>query len=500
MNPVFSKAVYRLRTSFGARAGIAALLVLILLAACFLFLRITDPFDCRIVQGVTIDGVQVGGMTKHEARKALQSAAEERLLSQPLTVILPEEVWNLNPAELELDIRKAVKDAYAIGRKQNSDERSLSLESYLSIPLESLRTRLEAYAQDYNTTFLPSEHYLVGDVPDLSEAGFDADAPCQQIVITIGVPESHLDVEAALTQIQNAYHQGISAEPGAYRVELSMVIDRLPDDPDWEAIHAKYTREAVNADVDMQSYTVTPAAYGQSFDLDAFRNRPAPTNWGQTISIPLYYQTPEILSDMVYFRDVLGSCETRHTDDENRNTNLRLVCEILDGYILQPGEEFSYNGVVGERTPERGFKTATAYSGTRVIKDFGGGVCQGSSTLYNCVLLADMEVTDRVCHGYTVGYLPIGLDAAVNWATKTDFKFRNNFHFPVQIKAKLEDGYMKMQILGVDEKDYYVEMRSGRSDEEHRIYSNSYKYKYDKETGELISKELEARSSYMYQD
>jgi vancomycin resistance protein YoaR len=94
--------------------------------------------------------------------------------------------------------------------------------------------------------------------------------------------------------------------------------------------------------------------------------------------------------------------------------------------------------------------------------------------------------------------MEIGLDAAVNWATKTDFKFRNNFHFPIQIRAKLEDGYMKMQIVGVDEKDYYIEMRSGRSDEELRIYSNSYKYKYSKETGELISKDLEARSAYMY--
>lgn len=497
MNPFFSKLTYRLRTSRSVQAGLILLILLLLLGGFFLLRAVTDPYDCRIVENVSIGGVEVGGMTRTEARKALKAAAEETILSRPLTVFLPEEVWDLEPSSLKLHVRQAVSDAYSLGREQTAGSKALSLSDYLSIPVNDLRARLEAYAQSHNTTLVQPRHHLVKDAPDLTESGFDPDAPCQYIQITVGIPQSHLDVDASLEQILSAYHHGITAEEGDYRVELSMVIDQLPEAPDWEAMYAEYTQEAVSADVDLQAYQVIPAVYGQTFDLDAHRDL-IPTNWGNTTSVELHYEIPEVLSEDVYFRDVLGQCETRHTDDENRNTNLRLVCEILNGYVLNPGEEFSYNGVVGERTEERGFKPATAYSGTRVIKDFGGGVCQGSSTLYNCVLLADLEVTERVCHGFTVGYLPIGLDAAVNWATKTDFKFRNNFHFPVKILAEVSDGYMKMQIVGVDEKDYYVEMRSGRSDEEHRIYSNSYKYKYSKETGELISKELEARSSYMY--
>ena len=502
MNPNFSKLVYRLRTSSAMKLGLAVLILLALAGGFFLIEAVTDPYDCRIVEGVSIDGIDLGGMTRGQARKALKAAAEETILSQPLTVELPEETLTLDPKamKLKLNIRQAVKDAYSLGRSTDS---SAALNSgwtvYLSFDEEALFEQLLAYAAQYDTVLTQFKHRLEGNQPDLTEEGFDPETPCPSLVLTLGTPEYHLDTGNVILKIKELYSRGISAaKAGEYSLTIQTEPEALPDAPDPEALYAELCKEATDAYADLERYEILPASYGLVFDKEAAQKLLDSAAFGETVTIPMRYQTPEIFSDAVPFRDVLGSCETRHTDDENRNTNLRLVCGILDGYILQPGEEFSYNGVIGERTKERGFKPATAYSGTRVIQDFGGGVCQGSSTLYNCVLLADLEVTERVCHGFTVGYLPIGLDAAVNWATKTDFKFRNNFHFPIEIQAKLEDGYMKMQILGVDEKDYYVEMRSGRSDEELRIYSNSYKHKYDKATGELISKELEARSSYMY--
>ena len=164
--------------------------------------------------------------------------------------------------------------------------------------------------------------------------------------------------------------------------------------------------------------------------------------------------------------------------------------------MLAPGETFSYNDALGERTREKGYLPAPAYSGKRLTDAVGGGVCQGSTTLYNCVLLADLEVLERSCHGAPVTYVPFGLDAAVNWGT-TDFRFRNSSHFPVKITAQVSDGYVRMQILGTDEKDYYIEMTSGYDDSNPAItYAVSYKCKYSKETGELLSKEREAFSTY----
>lgn len=502
MNSFFSKFSYRLRTSRRMQAGVCVLLIALCVAGIFFLRAVTDPYDCRIVEGVTVDGITLSGMTKTEARKVLKTAAEETILSQPLTVTLPEETLILEPKDikLKLDIPQIVKDAYSLGRKAESvPELNSGLLTYLSYDETTVFSQLLVYASAYDTVLTEHQFRLEGKMPDLTEAGFDPTAACPDLMVTLGTPEQQLNIADVQLQIKTLYGHGISAaRAGEYALTIETVPEQLPKEPDLEALYTEFAAEATDARADLTTYEILPAAYGLVFDREAARKTIDSASYGETVVIPMTYQTPEILSDAIPFQDVLGHCETKHTDDENRNTNLRLVCEILDGYILNPGEDFSYNGVIGERTEERGFKSAGAYSGTRLVKDIGGGVCQGSSTLYNCVLLADLEVTERVCHGLLVNYLPIGMDAAVNWATKTDFKFRNNFHFPVMIQAKLEDGYMKMQIVGVDEKDYYIEMRSGRSDEEHRIYSNSYKYKFDKETGEQISRELEARSSYMY--
>lgn len=483
------------------RPVLAVVITLLLLLAGWVFLSVlTDPYDCRIAEGVTIDSVAMGGLTKGEARKVLEAAAEKTVLTQPMVVELPEETLTFAPDDvnLKLDVSRAVRDLYRQGR-QTELSGNVGLSAYLRYDPLVITQAVQNYAASRDTCLTQPQFELQGEIPNLTESGFDPQVPCPALSVTLGTPESHLDVEGLLTQIVLLYDRAISAgSAGDYRIAVPAQPEQLPEMPDISALYAELSLEAADACADLETYEILPATYGLVFDREAAQAAVDAAGYGETVTIPMEYQIPEIFSDEVPFRDVLGHCETRHTNDENRNTNLRLVCETLDGYILNPGEEFSYNGVIGERTEERGFKPAGAYSGTRLVKDIGGGVCQGSSTLYNCVLLADLEVTERVCHGLLVNYLPIGLDAAVNWSTKTDFKFRNNFHFPIQIRAKLEGGYMKMEILGVDEKDYYIEMRSGRSDEEFRIYSNSYKYKYSKETGELISKDLEARSSYMY--
>ena len=129
------------------------------------------------------------------------------------------------------------------------------------------------------------------------------------------------------------------------------------------------------------------------------------------------------------------------------------------------------------------------------MDSIGGGVCQGSTTLYNCVLLADLEVVFRACHGAKVTYVPAGLDAAVNYLT-TDFQFRNQYHFPVKIQAEVSDGYVRMKLLGTDEKDYYVKMETTSGEDSLAVYARSFKCKYDKQTDELLSRDIEAFSTY----
>jgi vancomycin resistance protein VanW len=117
--------------------------------------------------------------------------------------------------------------------------------------------------------------------------------------------------------------------------------------------------------------------------------------------------------------------------------NVRLAIASLDGRILQPGAEFSFNRVVGSWSADRGYVKAPVSFDGELIPNWGGGVCQASSTLYNAALLAGMEVTERHRHRFPARYVPVGQDAAVA-QYNIDLRFRNIYNWPVRIEAKIE--------------------------------------------------------------
>ncbi|MDF2521149.1 MAG: hypothetical protein K0R84_1777 [Clostridia bacterium] len=118
----------------------------------------------------------------------------------------------------------------------------------------------------------------------------------------------------------------------------------------------------------------------------------------------------------------------------SRSSNIRLAAKIINGTVLAPGEVFSFNTIVGERTLERGFKEAGVYMNGKVDTGIGGGICQVSTTLYNAVLYADLHVLERYNHSLTVPYVPLSRDAAVSWGLQ-DFRFVNNTDYHIYIYA-----------------------------------------------------------------
>ena len=509
------------------------LILLIGIISLFLFGTSSDPYDGRILNNVTIAGVNVGGMTRSEAESAVEAVTGGTYTKQDMVVELPDTTLRLSPENTgaKLDVKAAVKAAYSYGRTGSQAQQKqdyadsftgnhiIGLLPYLELDEEYIWSVLNDYASQFSSVFTETTYELRGDMPALEMDKFDENAPCQTLVITIGTPGIGVDMEDLYNDILDAYSLHVFLVTGE-----GTGSEALPAMPDLQAIYEEYYIAPVDAMLDSSSFETIPGAYGYGFDMNTARALLSNAQYGDVVEIPMIYIDPAVTEDNVLFRDVLGECQTPHTDNENRNTNLALACAALNGVVLDPGETLSYNDTVGQRTAEKGYLPAPAYSGHTLVDSLGGGVCQVSSTLYYCSLLADMEIVDRVNHGYSVSYMDWGLDATVNWGGP-DFKFKNNTNYPIKIEAEVSGGYVKMRILGTDEKDYYVKMEyeitgyihpdtvyeEHGPDEGYRdgqilsggvtgAYVKTYRCKYDKETDKLISRDFETRSHYMGKD
>lgn len=145
---------------------------------------------------------------------------------------------------------------------------------------------------------------------------------------------------------------------------------------------------------------------------------------------------------------VIARFSTYYGDSsENRKHNIALAAGLIDGTVVLPEDEFSFNDTVGGRTAARGFKTAYIIENGVYVEGTGGGVCQVSSTLYNCALLADLCITCVHPHSLPVSYVAPSFDAMVSSAS--DLRFANTLSAPVTLKMKADGRYLSAEIVGV---------------------------------------------------
>ena len=510
--------------------SVCTLLLVVLLGTIgfFLISSAVDPYDGLILNNVTVAGVDVGGMSRKDAEAAVIRVSDPLYSSEIMKVLLPDGTLELAPGDVDirLDVRGAVKAAYAYGRTGSKEQRKeeyeasllgshpVDLTPYLKADEGYIQDQLEAYSAAHVNVYSPSSYALEGIMPELGLDKFDETAPCQTLMLTLGTPGGTLDVKAVTQRILGSYAEG------SFTLRIEAVDENaLPAPLDLKKIHAEFYIEPVNSALDMEEFQVVPGSYGYTFDLALAKELLEQADYGDTVTIPMEYVAPELMNDDLLFQDVLGAYITPHNTNENRNNNLRLACEAINGLILQPGEEFSFNETLGKRTAEKGYKPAPAYSGNELVDSYGGGICQVSSTLYSSTLLADLEILSRVNHGFPPTYMDKGMDATVSW-NGPDFQFRNNTRFPIKIQAETTDKEVRIQILGTDDRDYYIKMDfevvssgAGVEYEEHApggryqdgdvvrngspsFYVKTFRCKYSKETDELISRDYEAASSY----
>lgn len=159
----------------------------------------------------------------------------------------------------------------------------------------------------------------------------------------------------------------------------------------------------------------------------------------------------ELVSTFTYELSSFSTKYSTSKSNANRNYNMKLASDAIDGVILYPGDTFSYNDtILSKRNPSDDYLAAPIISNGKMVNATGGGICQISSTLFNSALYSGMTITSRRNHSLMVGYVPAGRDATASWGS-IDFCFRNDLDMPVMITSQIGDGTLEICFLSTEE-------------------------------------------------
>ena len=332
----------------------------------------TSVSDDRILNSIYINGFDVGGLNKDEARDAIRQNNSFKNLN--VVYSGSDHVYSLAELGCEFDIDQAINQALQVGRSED----------------------------------------FIKNISDYVGLKFLDDSRTFEVK-----PQIPQDIE-----------------------------DRI-----YEDIKSKIERKPENASISIRSsIDVKKGEEGVKINRDEFRKAiydAIKPNVDVTVKVPIESVTPEITSDELSRIDgIIGTYRTNFSPNvEGRNENIRLSAQYMNNYLLMPGEVFSYNKVTRLKTVSNGYKNATVIVNGEIEDGLGGGVCQVSSTLYNSVLYSGLEIVQRRPHSIPSSYVNYGRDAVVS-DNAIDFKFKNNYDFPVYLKTYVGSSSVTVTIYG----------------------------------------------------
>ncbi len=336
---------------------------------------------------------------------------------------------------------------------------------YLSLDRKALRALAEQAEEEYRQPFLESFSSL-RTVPIGQEEA-------HVLVVNQGREGREISADAIYEALVEAYQNGDLNPVLRYRLQS-------PKPLDLEAIHKELCIPPVDAVLDEKTFAITPEISGYGFEPQELETLLENTEPGKACSLTLHPVQPEITAadiEASLYAETIAEANTPHSWINDRTHNLELACAAINGTVVMPGEIFSFNETVGERTAEKGYREATVYgAGGASVPELGGGVCQVASSIYYAVLQADLETVERSSHMYLVTYVPRGMDAAIYWGM-LDYKFRNSSPYPIKIEANVSDGMVHIFLKGTEWKDYTVRLSYDTLEEV--PYETTYRYVYD---------------------
>lgn len=486
--------------------GTALLLIVLFVSIFLLGGRNSDPSN--VAGNICIAGVNINGMTREQAIDAVAEVTDVSYRSTDMVIDFGTTQLTLSPkdTDAQLDVEAAVDAAFAL--EASPEQQYVALLPYLQLNTDYIYSTLKAYAEDTGSTLTQTSYGLEGDEPELSADRFDENAPTQTLVIIMGTPGVGFDVEDVYERVLDAY----SLHTFLLVAEAHVESVSEPDPIDLEAIYEEFYIEPVNASVNLQTFETEDGSYGYGFDLEAAQKLVDNAQHGEVLRIPMEYILPEILDHDAFFQDTLGEHQTRGTGNDNRNRNLQLACDAINDIILNPSESLSFRSLMNQVS---NFRMAPEDTGREEVE--GGGITQVSSTLYYAALMSDLNIASRGTHDYLPSFIDYGLDAT------SDLKIINSTGYPIRIEAEYTGGYVKVKILGTEERDYYVMLESSISSSiapgtvyEDYAYDNdegyedgdvieegsagylikSYKIKYNRKTGKELSRDFLNNTQY----
>lgn len=396
-----------------------------------------------VSDGVMIAGQDMGGKTRDEVIAYL-SGLENPFASSSVTVKMNDSGQTLTvtqeSADLKIDVEKTADAAvsYSKGNLFTALAAKFSKKDINYIPAydhSKLDAALNSFAKEVGGTLVQHE-------VEIKET---------EIVVTPGKEGLGVDVPAVKEQVLGAL------KPAAQETVTVSKVNTNPADIDVEELYETTKRDPQDAKYTLENGDVVVAdeVNGREIDVESAKSLLKGFKPGsQPVTIPFIMHEATVKAgdlSTALFADSLGSFSTKYmTSNKPRAANVELAAKLINGTILLPGDEFSYNGSVGPRTAARGFKAASVYENNKMVDGLGGGICQTSSTLYAAVLYADLQVTERHEHSLEITYAPLGMDATVAYGS-LDFRFKNNTSMPIKITTSWGGGVVSVNIVGTKE-------------------------------------------------